>query len=727
MAVTDTTGIDKFITSVALGENEQKIWKAFQNAFVTKECIGYWQYPIFAKVGENRKEPDILIVCQDLGVVVVEILAVNIDQVVAIASGNWQLQNYHRLEINPQADAEAQVRALVAYTDREEAIWRKVTGRGLVLLPQITQAAFAGAGFEVTDNLIFQDDLGEDNLVSEKLFNKITAATPLIVGEPLEEKDWQLVYAAISGNTVLRKPAHDVKVSGKSRSSIINALSDRLYEIDLQQEHIGKEIPPGMQRIRGIAGSGKTVVLCQKAAHMHLKHPDWDIALVFFTRSLYDQMISLVDRWLRRFSNGEVSYDPKHNQKLKILHAWGAKDQAGLYGTICQHHGKRAWNVNNAKEKQPQLGLAEHCQRLLTEITIQPIFDAILIDEGQDLVVSDDLKFNEKQPIYWLAYQALRPANPEKPEERRLIWAYDEAQSLDNLIIPTAKEIFGAELSDVFSKNPQYPGGIQRSQIMRKCYRTPREILTAAHGLGMGLLRPEGMLSGVTTKRDWENLGYEVTGDFRQIGQPITISRPEKYSPNPIPQMWGEPTIEFFAYPSRHDELSALADKIMHCIVHDGLNPSRDILVLILGNASEARELEIQTAQFLIEQGIDIYIPSAPKPNLTSFGWPDSQPNQFWHPDSVTVSRLPRAKGNEADMVFVIGFDHIARQEADVTLRNQVFVALTRSRGWANLSGVGNYPMYAEIEQVLASGSSFTFNYRPPLKRNLGEVDAMPE
>jgi superfamily I DNA and RNA helicase len=36
---------------------------------------------------------------------------------------------------------------------------------------------------------------------------------------------------------------------------------------------------------------------------------------------------------------------------------------------------------------------------------------------------------------------------------------------------------------------------------MRRCYRTPGQILTAAHAMGMGLLRPEGMLTGITNKR----------------------------------------------------------------------------------------------------------------------------------------------------------------------------------------------------------------------------------
>jgi superfamily I DNA and RNA helicase len=81
----------------------------------------------------------------------------------------------------------------------------------------------------------------------------------------------------------------------------------------------------------------------------------------------------------------------------------------------------------------------------LEEITIEPMFDAILIDEGQDLVAEDDLKYQDKQAIYWLAYQSLRPADSEQPEQKRLIWAYDEAQSLDSLKIPTTSELFGID------------------------------------------------------------------------------------------------------------------------------------------------------------------------------------------------------------------------------------------------------------------------------------------
>lgn len=42
-------------------------------------------------------------------------------------------------------------------------------------------------------------------------------------------------------------------------------------------------------------------------------------------------------------------------------------------------------------------------------------------------------------------------------------------------------------------------------------------------------------------------------------------------------------------------------------------------------------------------------------------------------------------------MVYLVGLDNIAKNESDLKLRNQLFVALTRSRGWVSLSGIGDY------------------------------------
>ncbi|MBW4576106.1 MAG: pentapeptide repeat-containing protein [Aphanothece sp. CMT-3BRIN-NPC111] len=740
----------KFITTEPLGKSGQrgegKVWDAVKCAFAERECIAYWRYPIFSQVGNIRKEPDILIADLELGLIVIEVKSVTIEQVVAIAGHRWQFQNFYTNQGRPYEQAENQLFALLGYCDREPCLRRQVTGRAIVALPLITQQQWQHKGFDKLPTcppIIFKDHLQrtESRLVAPasslpwgELFQRMQQTNPIIKGGNLNNEQWKLLLAVLGGAPVFRKPRSSIRPdvgvsqvvpqpptpSQGSRAWVLAQVREQLSALDLQQEHIGKQIPPGPQRIRGIAGSGKTVLLCQKAAHMHLKHPDWDIALVFFSRSLYHQIIAQLDKWMRRFSSGEVQYDPK-NGKVRSLHAWGAKNQPGLYSTICEAAGIQRLSVYDTESKQPHASLAEVCSHLLQAAVIPQLFDAILIDEGQDLIVDEALKFQDKQPFYWLAYQALRPVDAQHPEQRRLIWAYDEAQSLESLSIPTASELFGDELGHLVTG--QYPGGIKKSEIMHRCYRTPSPILTAAHGIGMGLLRPAGMLSGITRTEDWKAIGYEVTGRFTR-GQQITLRHLGENSPNLIPQLWEKPVLEFETYPFRQEELKALAANILHNLKQDNLKPCREILVIVLGSFFEAIALETHVASFLMQQGIDIFIPSAIACNVLNPDPESRDPNNFWCEGGITVSRIHRAKGNEADMVYVIGCDNVAQDESNVTLRNQLFVALTRARGWVKLSGIGKYPLYQEIRRVIESGDTFkfTFNRRP--KREISVTDA---
>jgi superfamily I DNA and RNA helicase len=714
----------RFITTEPLGkdgeQSEQKVWDIVRESFSERDCVAYWRYPIFSKRGEFRKEPDILIADRELGLTIIEVKSVTIDQIVGINGHQWQLQNFYTSYCNPYEQGENQLFALMGYCESEPALRHHIGGRVLLALPLVTEQQWQQRGLDRLPSC--PPILFKNHLSAVTLLKKIQQTPPIESGMQLDDKQWELLLSTLGGTPIYRKALPPTVTSDKTRSSVIASLRSRLHELDLQQEHIGKEIPPGPQRIRGIAGSGKTVLLCQKAAHMHLKHPEWDIALVFFTRSLYGQIVEQIDRWLRRFSRGDVQYDP-HNSKLRVLHAWGAQDQEGLYGCICKAHQTRRLTARDTDRKQPNEALAEVCQRLLQKTTIHPMFDAILIDEGQDLVVENDLKLEDKQAIYWMAYQALRPVEPDQPDVRRLIWAYDEAQSLDSLKIPDYKETLGVVLGEKLAgrgSGPIYRGGIKKNEVMHRCYRTPGPILTAAHAIGMGLLRPEGMLSGLTNQEDWKSIGYEVRQGSFKPGQEIVLHRPPENSPNLVPQVWDKPVLEFKIYDSRLEEFTALAQEIRHNIDNDGLQPSKDILVVVLGSTYEAMQLETHVASFLIDQGIKIFIPSALNCNVLKPRYPNHDPNKFWCEGGVTVSRIHRAKGNEADMVYVVGFDNVAKDEGNITLRNQVFVALTRSRGWAKLSGVGFYPMCDEMNRVISSGDTFNFTFKRPPRRDIG-------
>lgn len=356
------------------------------------------------------------------------------------------------------------------------------------------------------------------------------------------------------------------------------------------------------------------------------------------------------------------------------------------------------------------------CKLLLEKReTLKSIFDAVLIDEAQDLIVHQDaLKYRDRQPFFWMAYNSLKKVDTKG--ERRLIWAYDEAQTLNSLKIPSAQELFGQTLQFRQLVSGFHEGGIRKSEIMSRCYRTPGPILVSAHAMGMGLLREEGMLTGFTTREDWENIGYRVlSGSFNPVGQRVVLHRPRETTPNVVPEIWRGDMITFEAFSSREEELQTLASKIKYNIEIDGLEPSRDLLVIVLGKEIDAYRSMNETARSLMEEGIDIYIPSALTKNTLEPKYPHTDPNRFWYEGAVSISSIFRAKGNEAFMVYVVGLDKIGEREDDFVLRNQLFVALTRTRAWLNVSGINEYPLYDEYRRVLESGDTLMFTFQRPL------------
>ncbi len=135
---------------------------------------------------------------------------------------------------------------------------------------------------------------------------------------------------------------------------------------------------------------------------------------------------------------------------------------------------------------------------------------------------------------------------------------------------------------------------------------------------------------------------------------------------------------------------------------------------MVLGKSYEAVKLEAHVASFLSESGIDSFVPSGTRLNQFKPKYPDNDPDAFWYRGGVTVSRVTRAKGNEADLVYIVGLDSVAHNESDPFMRNELLVAMTRTRGWLNISGIKDshcYPFYDEVDSVIKSRCEFTFTY----------------
>lgn len=75
-----------------------------------------------------------------------------------------------------------------------------------------------------------------------------------------------------------------------SKGNVLKKLENSLATLDSSQTTAVLVNIDGVQRIRGLAGSGKTIVLARKVAHIHSQHPEWKIAVTFNSRSLKEQL-----------------------------------------------------------------------------------------------------------------------------------------------------------------------------------------------------------------------------------------------------------------------------------------------------------------------------------------------------------------------------------------------------------------------------------------------------
>ncbi len=659
---------------------ELEVWERLKEAFDSEDYgVAYHKYPVVDK-GGNRfdQEPDFVLLHQEYGLVVVECKGYQIDHIDRIEGHTWYLQNISQDTSTPHAQARNQANFLRSFFVREDRLVGqrgcKIPVNQLIALPNITRSEWEEAGFTgpAAPKVLTADELTPAALRSE-FENLQTFGT-------LERDELEAAFDVLSCGQPISGDALPPVEAPETKAEQYERVLKGLNGLDLQQQEIGIQIPPGPQQIRGIAGSGKTVLLAMKAARMHERHPEWDIVFTFYTKSLYEHLTGLITRFYEHFTDAEPNFE-----KLHVIHAWGgAKVGDGLYYRLAEQSSTPFLNFGDAKDEFADEDISPFegcCRRLRTDGAVEEQFDAILIDEAQDF----------GSEFFNLCREVLR-------EPERLIWAYDEAQNLSSLSAPSPINIFGtdSEGEPVMDLRGQYKRGIQKSQIMRKSYRAPRSVLMTAHAFGMGLKRSEGPIQTITRQEGWHNIGYEVEGDFRKYGSQATISRPEEYSPHPLHQVEGAgPFVQSERFTTKQNEADWIAEQIYADIEKGGLDPEQ-VLVIPLGPNARGH------AHYLLRDALEQYDIDL---NCVWNNDIDEQ-KRFAREGQVTASRINRAKGNEAASVYVMSVEEVAnedRYKGPVERRNEAFVGITRSRAWCTITGIDrDVPrLFDELESVI--------------------------
>ena len=481
-----------------------------------------------------------------------------------------------------------------------------------------------------------------------------------------------------------------------SRGTKLKSLEESIANLDRTQSRSVIETVEGVQRIRGLAGSGKTIVLALKAAYLHTQHPEWKIAITFNTRSLKSQFRRLINTFVIEQTNEEPDWD-----KIQIIHAWGAQggiEKNGIYFNFCKENNLKYLDFKEAKSKFGENKEFEGvCKEALESCNNpQPIYDIILIDEAQDFPAS----------FLQLCFEML-------PPPKRLVYAYDELQNLNSQSLPNPEVLFGKDTNG--NPNVKFlahePGKPQQDIILEKCYRNSAPILVTAHALGFGIYKDPnpktgtGLVQMFDRKELWLDVGYKVDEGELKEGCNVVLSRTEESSPSFLASHSNiEDLIEFIKFSSREEQAKWVANQIKINLTEDELR-SDDVIVINTDPLTTRKEVG-PIREILFNNNINTHVAGV-----------DSSPDVFFDEveDSVVFTGIYRAKGNEAGMVYIINAQDCYTSSYNLSIiRNRLFTAITRSKAWVRVLGIGEGMDKLIEEYQLIKSNHFHLNFSYP-------------
>ena len=424
-------------------------------------------------------------------------------------------------------------------------------------------------------------------------------------------------------------------------------------------------------RIRGLAGSGKTILLVKKMAYLHYTMPELKMAYVFYTKSLKQYITEMFIRFYKDFE----PYKSPNWKNIVIVHCWGTKSIDGFYTLLCKE-------VNVPPQRYSKgVSIDDVCQDLLEieQKSKLKIYDFVFIDEAQDF----------KTNFFKLAKSSLKPTG-------KLIYAYDELQTLDfsQKRMPDKSEIFDQQ------ETCQDVG-------LSICYRTPLEILVTAHAIGLGIYRKNSsgireFSTFIQDKSLWEAIGYRIEKGKLDYGQEVILYR-DKIFDCPI-----KDPIEIKETKNLDDEFANVISYIIDLYKNQDILPN-DILIIDLDSINLADNFQAFRNQLYNYLEINKLNQGSKRLFETNLVNKDNALD-FKIQNSISYTTIYRAKGNEANIVFILNAHKMGVLER--FRRNRLFTAMTRARMKVVIYGDSEMrDIINEWQEVQANGFKLKFVY----------------
>lgn len=609
-----------------------------------------------------ERPADVLLAHPEVGVCIIEVKAYSLAFIQRV-QGNHLVVQYkdqpQPSQINPFKQADKvlyAVRNRLRYELQDSQLKSEPLFTSLVAMPNISESEWKSAGFELSyplGRMFFREHITNPTRLRQRLLHTVQSTLKTLrLPRPILEAHFDAVRRAVGDSDALhraRPPRQNIN-KNSTGGQIDLALSTERHITPEQQRLSNLPISGHPRLVRGVAGSGKSLVLTKLVARYLARQlqkplptfepvaPPLRVAVLCFNRALVPMLRNSIEKDYMLIAHAPLPPE----STLVISHMNGLMERHTFTQESAHSAEKPVPYIPISQEMKDPAKRAAAYREALAQAAYTPMYQAIFVDEGQDLEPEE----------YRLLLDLIQP--DAQTGEKNLIIFYDDAQNLYARKRPNWREL-GIDLARG-----------NRAQIMKTCYRNSREIIEMAFNVLIGSAAPENQRAETRTYADINMLLQQDL--VEDLGDYVRVKFTTRSGAMPIVRRFAD----------RDTEIRSVAHKIVQLISEFEVRPS-DILVIF--------KSEYYYTTLLTE------IAQLAPPNLLA-GFvlpykPHDKDRYIFQDGHLTLSTVHGAKGYDAPIVFFVGADLF---DTSALGRAAFYVGATRAKAMLYLSGVSAAP-----------------------------------
>ncbi len=451
---------------------EKLVLKSYLEAFGDRKKLTILCEPSLSQ--STIRPPDFVLVDVALGVHVFEVKGYKIDDILSVVAGEFEVNVQNKSKkiypFKQVRKAMFDIKNTSEYFAEQDLTIPFVYW---VIFPNITRSEWHVKWKEscfLPEELIFSDDIGRDSL--EKLLQTATNKRLSLTNSKTFNSDQLFhVWKSFGDSRPLYDRSRPIRrIPEDTLGSYFDEIATSYKRLsDEQQKLAMQDWSGGPRLIRGVAGSGKTIVLAANAARLVIKYEKRQrsllgnkkkkILIVCYNRTLKELLREKINESYKQRCGDEAA---PCDVDLDVT------NMNSLFYELSTHTNNCLWEyqpIKNGDRDSMELQSEYYLSKLVDFCENHPIqfkslqYDAIYVDEGQDFLEN------------WFKILFMLADNKNNRSPNLFIF-YDDAQNLYGRTRPTWERI-GIKVTG-------------RSTVMTNCFRNTREIIETAFNVLVG-------------------------------------------------------------------------------------------------------------------------------------------------------------------------------------------------------------------------------------------------